>query len=256
MYIWGDYHTHTIYTHGTGKVEDNVKSAIDKGLRQVAIAEHSFSHLAYGVRRDEFNLLRIDVEKMRSKYGDKIDVLCGLESNIISHDGTIDLPEEDRGIVDILVMGYHKGFKCKNISSFFKFFLPNLFKCRSKKNIERNTQAYINALNRYDIDILAHLNRKGRCVVDVARVAKVAMERGTYIELNGKGTYFTDKEMKDMIATGVKFIISSDAHRPEHVGVNNYAYALIEKYNIPHDQVVNLNKIPRFKTYNLHIKEK
>ena len=59
-----------------------------------------------------------------------------------------------------------------------------------------------------------------------------------------------------MIATGVKFIISSDAHRPEHVGVNNQAYALIEKYNIPHEQVVNLNKIPRFKTYNLHIKEK
>lgn len=255
MFIWGDYHTHTIYTHGLGKVEDNVKSAIKKGLKQVAITEHSFSHLAYGINRKEYNLLRVDIEKMRTRYGNKIDVLCGLESNIISHDGTIDLPEEDRDLVDILVVGYHKSFKCKNFASFFKFWFPNFFKCKSKKLIERNTQAYINALNRYEIDILAHLNSNG-CKVDPVKIAKVAKEKGTYIELNGKRIDFTDKEIKEMITTGVKFIISSDAHSADNVGLNHYAYALIEKYNIPHEQVVNLNKIPRFKTYNLHIKEK
>ena len=255
MYIWGDYHTHTIYTHGKSKVEDNVEVAVNKGLKQVAITEHSFSHMAYGINREEYNLLRIDVEKMRSKYRDKIDVLCGLESNIISHDGTIDLPEDERDIVDILIVGYHKSFKCKNISSFFKFWLPNFFKCKSQKVIERNTQAYINALNRYDIDILAHLNSNG-CKVDPVRIAKVAKEKGTYIEFNGKRIDFTPEEIKGMIATGVKFIINSDAHDAKNVGVNNHAYAIVEKYNIPHEQVVNLNKIPRFKTYNLHIKEK
>ncbi len=249
MNIWGDYHTHTVFTHGKGTVEENVVSAINKGLKQIAITEHSFSHLAYGISREDYNLLRVEVEKMRRKYGDKIDILVGLESNIIGLDGTIDLPKEDRGIVDILVVGFHKSFKCK-IKDFFGFLLPNvLLKKKSQKQIEKNTQAYINALNTYDIDILAHLNSNG-CKVDPVAIAKVAKEKGTYIELNGKRIDFTEDEIKGMIATGVKFIIDSDAHRPERVGVNNHAYLIVDKYQIPAEQVVNLNKIPKFKTYN------
>lgn len=249
MNIWGDYHTHTTYTHGKGTVEQNVVSAIDKGLKQIAITEHSFSHLAYGISRADYNLLRVDVEKMRRVYGDKIDVLVGLESNLVSLDGTIDLPVEDRSMVDILVVGFHKGFKCK-IKDFFGFLLPNVvFRNRSQKQVEKNTQAYINALNTYGIDILAHLNCNG-CKVDPVAIAKVAKEKGTYIELNGKSIKFSDEEMRGMIATGVKFIIDSDAHRPQDVGVNNHAYTLVDKYNIPLDQVVNINKIPKFKTYN------
>ena len=45
MILYGDYHTHTIYTHGTGSIEDNVKTAIKRGLKQIAITEHSFSHM-------------------------------------------------------------------------------------------------------------------------------------------------------------------------------------------------------------------
>lgn len=249
MNIWGDYHTHTKYTHGKGSVEQNVKAAIDKGLKQVAITEHSFSHMAYGISRADYNLLRIDVEKMRRVYGDKIDVLVGLESNIISLDGTIDLPVEERDIVDILVVGFHKSFKCK-IKDFFTFLLPNaVFRNKSQKQVEKNTQAYIKALNTYDIDILAHLGSNG-CKVDPVAIAKVAKERGTYIELNGKRIDFTDEQIRGMIATGVKFVIDSDAHKPEDVGVNNHAYQIVDKFNIPAAQVVNLNKIPKFKTYN------
>lgn len=249
MHIWGDYHTHTNYTHGKSTVEENVLAGIDKGLKQIAITEHSFSHLAYGISRADYNLLRIDVEKMRRKYGDKIDVLVGLESNLVSLDGTIDLPAEDREIVDILVVGFHKGFKCK-IKDFFGFLLPNaVFRNKGKKQVEKNTQAYINALNKYDIDILAHLNCNG-CKVDPVAIAKVAKEKGTYIELNGKRIKFSDEEMRGMIATGVKFIIDSDAHRAVDVGINNHAYNIVDKFNIPAEQVVNLNKIPKFKTYN------
>ena len=43
MILYGDYHTHTVYTHGHGTVEDNVKVAIKRGLKQIAITEHSFS---------------------------------------------------------------------------------------------------------------------------------------------------------------------------------------------------------------------
>ena len=51
MEILGDYHTHTVFSHGHGSIEDNVKAAIKMGLKEIAITDHGFSHNSYGVRR-------------------------------------------------------------------------------------------------------------------------------------------------------------------------------------------------------------
>ena len=67
---------------------------------------------------------------------------------------------------------------------------------------------------------------------------------------NGKVINFSEEQIKDMVATGVKFIIDSDAHYPSRVGKNHRGINIVEKYNIPLDQVVNLDKLPKFKTYN------
>jgi len=251
MILYGDYHTHTIYTHGHGTVEDNVKVAIKRGLKQIAITEHSFSQGFYGVTTEEYNELCVEIESLKKKYRGKIDILCGLESNILDLDGTIDLAENERGLVDILVVGYHANFKPRSFKAIFNFWIPNVLGLwKSKRQIAKNTQAYINALRRYKIDIISHLNSH-RCYVDPVEVCKVAKETNTYIELNGKVINFTDEQIKGMIATGVKFIINSDAHYPERVGKNHRAINIVDKYNIPLEQVANLDKIPKFKTYNL-----
>ena len=36
-----DYHTHTVFSHGKGSIEDNVLSARKLGLKAVAISDHS-----------------------------------------------------------------------------------------------------------------------------------------------------------------------------------------------------------------------
>ena len=252
MVLFGDYHTHTIYTHGHGTVEDNVKVAIKRGLKQIAITEHSFSQSFYGIKKKEYNEMRVEIEMLRKKYAGQIDILCGLESNLLDLNGNIDLPPENRQLVDILVVGFHDLCKPRNIKSFFNFWVPNALGIgrHSKKQIEKNTQAYINAIKKNKIDIISHLNTHG-CLVDPVKVAKVAKEYGTYIELNGKHINFSDDQMHDMIECGVKFIVDSDAHFPERVGKNHRGLAFVEKYNIPAEQVVNLNSIPKFKTYNL-----
>ena len=115
MALLGDYHTHTIYTHGHGTVEDNVKTAIKRGLKQIAITEHSFSQSFYGINKKEYNEMRVEIESLRRKYAGQIDILCGLESNLLDLDGNIDLPPESRKLVDILVVGFHGLYKPKNI---------------------------------------------------------------------------------------------------------------------------------------------
>ena len=49
-----------------------------------------------------------------------------------------------------------------------------------------------------------------------------------------------------MAAEGVKFIVNSDAHRPEKVGEVNNGMNLIYKLGIPLSQVVNVDKLPKF----------
>lgn len=251
MILHGDYHTHTIHSDGMGTIEDNVKSAALKGLKQIALTEHGFSHMAYGLKRKQLLEYKKELDKAKKKYK-TVDVLFGIEANIISLKGEIDITKEERKMFDVVIVGYHKSYKPISIKNLFNFFIPNTFNVfykQRKKRIEKNTQAYINAIKNNDIDILAHLNYGG-CQVNCVEIAKVAKEYDTYIELNGKRILFTDQELLDMQKTGVKFIVNSDAHLPENVGKNNKAFNLIERLNIPHEQVVNLNKVPTFKNYN------
>lgn len=249
MILKGDYHTHTVYSDGNGTIEQNVKSAMLKGLKQIALTEHGYNHLAHGIKRFEVDDYKKELKRVAKNYK-SVDVLYGIEANIISLDGDIDLTEEERKEFDVLIVGFHKSFKPKSIKDFFTFWLPNRiwFLQKSKKQIQKNTQAYIKAMKKYDIDVLAHLNYGG-CWVDCLQIAKVAVETNTYIELNGKRILFTDQEVQQMANMGVKFIINSDAHYPKNVGKNNVAFNIIERLNIPHEQIVNLEKLPDFKNY-------
>ena len=166
MILFGDYHTHTIYTHGKSTIEENVVSAINKGLKQIAITEHSYKHFANPVKRENIKVMREEVDRLNIKYPE-IDILLGIECNLLGVNGEIDLTEEEEKMLDLVVLGYHKTFK-PTFKNFFKFLVPNTLRFWpvSKKRIEINTNAYINAMKNHKIDILAHL-KYGNCMVDV-----------------------------------------------------------------------------------------
>ena len=68
MKILADYHTHTIYSHGKGTIEDNVKVAISKGIETLGISDHSYGHLTYGVKRDDIFRMREEIDFLNEKY--------------------------------------------------------------------------------------------------------------------------------------------------------------------------------------------
>ena len=68
MKILADYHTHTIYSHGKGTIEDNVKVAISKGIETLGISDHSYGHLTYGVKRDDIFKMREEIDILNEKY--------------------------------------------------------------------------------------------------------------------------------------------------------------------------------------------
>ena len=248
MLLYGDYHTHTIYSrnhHGKGTVLENASVAADKGLKQIAITDHGFNHEFFGIRRKNIPSLQEDILNAKEITG--VDILLGVEANLISLDGDVDVKEEDYEFLDIFLMGYHRMVHTSSMrDKFLLCWANNIGKHfgESKERTNRNTTAILKAMDKYPIDVITHLNYGFQ--TDTIAVAKMAKQKGIYVELNGKRINFTEDEIRTMSAEGVKFIVNSDAHKPENVGEVNRGLNLIYKYDIPLLQVVNIDKLPKF----------
>ena len=248
MILLGDYHTHTKYSrhrHGKGTVLENASVALNKGLKQIAITDHGFNHLIYGVRRKDMHNVKEDILNAREVTG--VDILLGVESNLISCDGKVDVVEQDFEYLDILLMGFHRLVKMKSIKDKFDLSYANMLGSPYKPSAERlnrNTTAFLKALDKYPIDVITHLNYG--FPTDTLAVARMAKDKGTLVELNGKRINFTDQELEIMASEGVKFIVNSDAHSPQRVGECNNALNLIFRLGIPLSRVVNIDKLPKF----------
>ena len=250
MALLADYHTHTKYSrngHGKSTVEENVRVAYEKGLRQIAITDHGFNQKTFGIRRKDMPQLKADVEDAKERY--PIDVLIGVEANLLDSQGNIDIVDSDYDNLDILLCGFHKLVKSTSTREQCKFILKNImcgiFHHTRTRQREKNTNAYINAMRKYDIDIITHLNHD--CKVDVEKVARVAKETNTLIELNGKRLGMNDKEILKCYELGCKFVINSDAHHCKRVGECHRGLQAALRLRLPESCIVNYNDLPKLK---------
>lgn len=250
MILSGDYHTHTIFSHGKGTILDNALIAKEMGLKEVGISDHGFAHSAFGIKRRKIPTMVSLCKDASIKTG--VNVLLGVESNIIGTDGTVDLPKKYYDNFDIFLAGVHKFVLYKPLSLISTFawdtllsFFKNPFV--SKGLIKRTTKAYINVIQNNPVDVITHLNFC--CYSDAVEVCKCASDYGTFIELNAKKTHLTDEELNDIVAkTKVNFIIGSDAHTPSRVGEISLVKSLLERVKIPEERIVNINgKTPDFR---------
>jgi putative hydrolase len=248
MEFYGDYHTHTKYSDGKTTCRQNVLAAIEKGLKELAITDHGFHNARVGsLRPAAFQKQRQEIQALRQELGDKVKIYHGIEADFTSLDGTIDLSEGQLALPDIIVCGFHPVVRPKTFYDRRKLFWQayrNKIFAPSPDIIARNTQAYIKAVERYPIDILAHLNRN--LSVDCLEIAKAAADYGVYIELNAKYNLISHHAFEKMLQTDVTFIVSSDAHIAPKIGdfrpVTDYFFSLFSDPS----RVVNLNQKPVF----------
>lgn len=244
MILLGDYHTHTPYSHGKGTVLENALVAKEKGLKEIAITDHGFGHMKFGIKPKDIENLKKDIDEAQTKTGVKI--LLGIEANFISLDGDVDLDAEQVKMFDIILTGFHYMGKPKTASDVFKFWLPNFSPFKpSALRIERNTEAIMRAVEKYPIDVLTHMGYA--MPVDFNRLARHCSQCGTYIELNGKRINFGDDVLLQMQQDRVNMIINSDAHKAENVGECNQAMNWVTRLDIDKELLVNVDKLPKFK---------
>ncbi|MDE7452913.1 MAG: PHP domain-containing protein, partial [Clostridia bacterium] len=199
MILSGDYHTHTPYSHGKNTVLENALAAKAKGLKEIAITDHGFNHIIFGLKRKKLASLRSEIIEAEKLTG--IKVLMGMESNLISVDGDSDMTESDWKYFDIYLCGIHEVVRFKSFSDMRDVMMKNyaaykLGKKPSDKVIENTTKAYINIVKNNPVDILTHINYK--CFCDLKEVAKCCSDYGTYIEINTKKRHVSAEELNIM----------------------------------------------------------
>lgn len=246
MALWGDYHTHTVFSHGKGSIEDNVLRAVRKGLFEIAVTDHGFNHIAFGVRRREISRMRSQIERLKIKYP-QIKVYLGVEANIVNTHGCIDVRASDKPHLDIIVCGYHKFAATSSFAALWNYFLPNNLGLSGAKTVARNTEAYVKALEKNEIDILSHPGNFCKC--DVREVARACKYFGTYFEINGKRLLLADEELAAAAQEGCEFILDSDAHRPRNVGDVSQAMQAAERVGIPLTMIANYDRLPSFRSH-------
>ena len=241
MRLIGDYHTHTIFSHGKGSIRDNVEAARAKGLKQIAICDHGPGHRLYGVDKEALFQMRNIIDELKGQYDD-IDILLGVEANVMDYDGGIDVDDDILGIIDILLLGFHYGIIPRDWDSMLKFFILNplskILPPIRKDMIGWNTGAIIKAMDRYPIDLITHPGSKAR--LDIERLARAACARGVALEINSSHSQLSIENIKIALEEEVEFYINSDAHHPSEVGEVDIGIARALEAGVPIERIVNV----------------
>lgn len=237
--IVADYHTHTNLArghiplfntlfgeHAKGSIESNVRVAIKRGLKEIAITDHGYKHIAFGMKSHKYEEIRKLIDDLNNSSlvkDNNFRILLGVECNIVSKNGDIDVKDEAIEYLDIICAGYHRGA------------VSNLF-------IKRNyTEAVINTIKKYDITILNH--PLDGVNPDIVEVGKVAAERNTAFEINRSHRNMDVETIKKLKNLGVKFSLGSDAHISEDVGEFGEAYNIAAQAGLTNDDIVNADGI-------------
>jgi len=238
-----DHHTHTIYSrvgpylHGKGRIIDNARAAAKRGLDSLAITDHGPSDF-YGLALKRIPDMRRDIAKAKLTFP-KLKVYLGVEADIVDTPNGLDVSPADFDKFDFVNAGYHYVPRCHMIHNWLSFHMPwPDFLCRRLR--KQNTARIVKALKSNDINILTHPGDKA--FIDEYAVAKACEETGTLVEINARHKHPNADDLRIYKQYDVRFVISSDAHRPKHVGRYAESLALAIGAWIGTDRIMNIEK--------------
>ena len=233
MYL-SDIHTHSIASgHGTTcTISDMAKAASRKGLKLLGITDHGPGTLAAGTS----SYFRSLTYAPKKRFG--IELLFGVELNILDIDGHLDLNDELLGELDYAIASMH----AQNYKS---------------GTIEENTSAYLNAMTHPCVKVLGHCDNPA-FPVDYETLAVGAKENGVIFEINEASLAphgyrgDTRENCFEILRCCRKYhlplLLSSDSHGPEHIGDFTYAADFVHQAMFPESLILN-NQIPRLKVF-------
>ncbi|WP_302080185.1 DNA polymerase/3'-5' exonuclease PolX [Salinibaculum rarum] len=203
--VRGDLHIHTDWSDGTESIAGMVAGAADFGHDYVAITDHATGPgMVGGVGLDD-DKLREQLAEIRTVAEDAdIAVFAGVEANIAA-DGSVSVADDLLGELDLVVASPHAGLDGDG------------------------TERLVAAASHPDVDVIGHptgrlLNQRSGLTVDVERLASVAADHGTALEINAdpRRLDLDGRAVKTALEQGAKIVVDTDAHRTSSYGHVRY----------------------------------
>lgn len=234
-----DYHVHTTFSDGKNTPEEVVRAAIEKGMAEIGISDHSYTDFdeSYCIKRDKIEEYKREIARLKAKYQGKIKILCGIEQDFYSEESTKDYDYAIGSVHYVKVGG--KFYPIDESAEIFGEVCKNIFGGDYIAFAEEYFNTVSQLAERKDIDIIGHFdliakfNENNRCfdekneryVAAWKKAADKLLSTNKPFEINmgaiSRG-YKTEPYPSDAIRAyikdkGGKFILSSDSHSAENI---------------------------------------
>ena len=224
MKIQIDTHTHTLASgHAYSTLDENISYAAQIGLKAVAMTDHA-PMMAHTTSHAYFANLHVLPSMLHG-----VQVLKGIELNIMDFDGTVDMDDKVLGRLDMAIASLHTP-------------------CIKPGTKEENTRACLKAMANPLVDILGHPGDP-RYPVDLEAVVEQSMKTGTLLEINNTSlipggfrdgsSVYVERMLRLCKEAGLPVVIGSDAHFYTGIGEFGYVFDLMEKVEFPEHLVLN-----------------
>ena len=198
----GDLHAHSTWSDGASTIRQMADKAASLGYEYIAMTDHSpSSRIAKGLNIKRLWQKKEEVEKINSEGG-TIRILMGSEVDILP-DGSLDYPDEVLRELDFVVASVHGSFSMEE---------------------EKMTRRICGALENPNVDALGHptgrlIGQRDPYRVDIDAVIETAKNHDKALEVNSsyKRLDLKDTHARKAVEAGVKIIVSTDAHRIQHL---------------------------------------
>jgi DNA polymerase (family 10) len=196
--IRGDLHMHTTETDGSNSIREMAEAAVARGLKYIAITDHS-KNLAMTNGMDDRRALE-HVKRIRevdAEMKGRIRVLAGVEVDILG-EGELDLADATLAEMDIVIASVHSRFD---------------------QPVEQMTERILRAMENPYVRILGHptgrkVLKRDPYAVRMETILKRAAELGVAVEHNANPARsdLNDLHLRMAKQLGCRIVVDTDAH--------------------------------------------
>ncbi len=230
--IQGDLHMHTRASDGAATIEQMALAARDRGLKYIAITDHSKRvSMANGLDAERLRKHWAEIRELRSKISG-IDILCGIECDILE-DATMDLDEEVLAEADWVIAVLHYGLKQPH---------------------DQIMKRLMMAVKNPNVDIIGHctgrmIGRREGADINFSELLKAAADHQVMMEINAHPSRLDLDDIHAAAAKdlGIPIVISTDSHSVNGFEVLQYGVDQARRAGLTRDDVANTKSLKDFR---------
>ena len=223
-----DMHVHSTFSDGNNTIEENIEEAESLGLDQLTCVDH--------VRVDTDYLPDYVAAIERLRPTTEVELICGIEAKLLSTAGDLDLPPELPDGIDRIYAADHQVPLADGPTH------PRDVKAAieegsmsSDEVIAAIIESTANASERYDDLVIAHmfsilpkigLDEAAVPEEALASLAETVARSGNQIEISERWRCPNARTLRPFVEAGVPILMSTDAHKREHIGRYEFGRAV------------------------------